>query len=271
MEKIPCSVEILTLNSAKTLSECLESVVDFNDVFIVDGNSTDETRNIASRFGASIYFQSDSKKPNQRIESFGKARKYAESFAKHDWLLYLDSDEYLSKEVVEEIRSIFKSGISIDRAYSMPYCMIIDGKKIFHSFSTPRYVRLYNRKSGIVWKNKVVHEKMDIPKTVQIVSLNNFFFGYVPSFAERIKKDNYYLNLMKDKLVKKIPGASKVMIVKSAMKNSLRSCHIIFSSFFIYLRFGFKKSIPLIEVWRYVRYHLFIVYYRFRQFLLNLT
>ena len=57
MEKIACTVEILTWNSEKTLKACLESVKDFDDIIILDGNSTDKTLEIANNYRARIIKQ----------------------------------------------------------------------------------------------------------------------------------------------------------------------------------------------------------------------
>ena len=54
--KIKCSVPLLTLNSEKTLARCFESVKDFEDILIVDGNSTDTTHDIAKKFGIPICY-----------------------------------------------------------------------------------------------------------------------------------------------------------------------------------------------------------------------
>ena len=93
MQKIPCSVPILTLNAEKNLDQCLASLVDFEDVFIVDGNSTDRTHEIAKKYGRPIYKQVDSDEPNVRIKDFSAVRKRAYRRIKSDLRLDLDSEE----------------------------------------------------------------------------------------------------------------------------------------------------------------------------------
>ena len=67
-EKIPCSVSILTLNSANGLRACLESLKDFGEIIICDGNSTDDTRDIARSFGAKVIKQYDTDEPETRCD-----------------------------------------------------------------------------------------------------------------------------------------------------------------------------------------------------------
>jgi len=59
-KKIPASVGILTLNSGKTLRRALNSLTDFAEIIVCDGNSTDDTLEIAREYGAKIIRQYDS-------------------------------------------------------------------------------------------------------------------------------------------------------------------------------------------------------------------
>ncbi|HBY5501845.1 TPA: glycosyltransferase, partial [Klebsiella pneumoniae] len=50
MNKIPCSVYIVTLNCGAWLERTLQSVSEFDEVIILDSGSTDNTYEIAKRF-----------------------------------------------------------------------------------------------------------------------------------------------------------------------------------------------------------------------------
>lgn len=50
MNKIPCSVYIVTLNCGAWLERTLQSVSEFDEVIILDSGSTDNTYEIAQRF-----------------------------------------------------------------------------------------------------------------------------------------------------------------------------------------------------------------------------
>ena len=86
------TVTILTKNNDKTLKAALESVRAFPEVFIWDSGSTDQTLAIAQTF------------PNVKIHQgpfagFGPTHNLASNAASNDWILSLDSDEMLSKEL----------------------------------------------------------------------------------------------------------------------------------------------------------------------------
>jgi glycosyltransferase involved in cell wall biosynthesis len=71
MEKIRCSVGILTYNSGKNLRRALESVKNFSNIIIADGGSTDDTLQIAAEYGAardrSIHETSQRSEPTSSV------------------------------------------------------------------------------------------------------------------------------------------------------------------------------------------------------------
>lgn len=96
---IPISVIVLTKNEESNIAKCLESVREFDEVFVVDSESEDRTCEIASGF------------PNVRIETFHwngefpKKKQWALSNLElsHPWVLYLDADEEITAELSAEI------------------------------------------------------------------------------------------------------------------------------------------------------------------------
>ena len=53
MSKISCVV--ITYNESKNIRRCLESVSWADEIVVVDSHSTDDTRDIASKFTDKIY------------------------------------------------------------------------------------------------------------------------------------------------------------------------------------------------------------------------
>ncbi len=269
MDKIPCSIAILTLNSGQTLRRCLESVKDFDDVCILDGNSTDDTLSIAKELNIPVYKQYDTEETNVHIKNFTEMRIKADRLAKHDWIFWLDSDEYVSQSFSDEVRRVLASKPDVKIAYYAVKKMIMGDKVIEYGWhDSPHTMRLYNRQSGIVWKgSKAVHEKLYIPGDVKIVNLPHVCYSHFdPSYREAVKKDNYYLSLVRQKMfLKNGPEKSKKLIIFSIIKNSLRAVNIFYKSIKMYSRHGFKQTLPIRHVWRYMRYHIIISYYRLQQ------
>jgi len=105
LEKPKVSIIIPTYNSGETLTKCLESIhgqtYPFFEVIIIDNFSSDNTLRIANEFGAKII--------RQRCNpAFARNIGIANSTGKY--ILFLDSDQVLSPQVVKECLEKCKNG-----------------------------------------------------------------------------------------------------------------------------------------------------------------
>ena len=93
------SIIIATKNEGRNIGNCLKSVREQSypssalEVIVVDNNSTDDTFKIAKSFTEKVYL----KGPERSAQ-----RNYGAQEAKGKYILYLDADMILSKEVVTE-------------------------------------------------------------------------------------------------------------------------------------------------------------------------
>ena len=99
---VKLSVILATCNEEKNLEACLKSVQGLADeIVIVDGQSTDKTVQIAKKYGARIFIR-----PNPPM--FHQNKQLAIDKAKGEWILYLDADERVSRELRKEILGVIK-------------------------------------------------------------------------------------------------------------------------------------------------------------------
>ena len=197
MEKIPASVFILTKNSADTIRRALDSVSDFEDIVVCDGGSTDDTVRIARSASASVFLQ-----PAQcldgtgRIKDFSCARNFCLDRTKYDLVLYIDSDEYLSADAAEEIRSLAAHPNPAAWVWRMPRIGVLNGKIIECSLSYPnRQVRFFHKRHTVRFI-KSVHERIDVSVGEKIGVLRSGLFFQVPrSVTEARAKSRRYLSL----------------------------------------------------------------------------
>lgn len=93
------SIIVLTFNEELHIERCIKSIQQVVDqVFIVDSNSTDLTVEIAEKYNASVFqhdFINQSQQFNWALNNLP---------IKTDWVLRLDADEYLTDELIEEIK-----------------------------------------------------------------------------------------------------------------------------------------------------------------------
>lgn len=87
------SVAMIVKNEAQDLAACLETVKGWvNEIVILDSGSTDETLQIAERFDAKVYINTD-------WQGFGKQRQLAQQYVTSDYVLWLDADERVTPEL----------------------------------------------------------------------------------------------------------------------------------------------------------------------------
>ncbi len=259
-QKIPCSIGILTLNSGMYLERALESLKDFDDVFLLDGNSTDDTHAIAQKYGRSIYKQIETEEKNVRISNFTEMRNRALSLSKHDWVFLFDSDEVLDQGLLEEMKVAVQGSPMI--GYNIQKKYLVRGKKIEYCFNYPNYyLRLYNKKSGIAFKaNKRVHEQMEVPQGIEVHNLKGAVYsGYPDTYKECIQKDRYYIDLAKKNMFpeqgRQFP---RWMCARNTIRYFLRAGNIFYKTLKTYVLHGYGPSLPFLHAWRHVRYHLII-------------
>lgn len=189
--KIPCSVEILTRNSALTMERCLESVKDFAEIVVLDGNSTDKTLEIALRYGCRVYKQYETDEPLVRISDFSEIRNKGLRLATYDWFMFIDSDEYLSPGAVEEIRKIVESPAPPASAFWQPRKYVVLGKLIECVTTYPnQQIRLF-RRSQVEGFIKPVHERIKLREGTKIGRLQNVEYVPIDSpemFSARLRR-----------------------------------------------------------------------------------
>lgn len=268
--KIPCSAAILTLNCRDNLKRCLGTLQDFGELIVLDGNSTDGTPELAREFGAKVYPQVETEEKNVRIANFTAMRIKVLGLTTKDWILSIDSDEYISPESAEEIREFIEKN-DCNSVPLIPRLAIIDGKIIKYSPTYPQYFpRVFNKHSGINYKkDKPVHEIVVMPEGVHLQKFKNATFAPWPPYGDCIKKDNFYLSLA-EKGYKDDLGGSKtraglfIKFWRKAVINIAKAIKIFLKSLGIYLKHGYKDSLPIKYVWRFMRYHFILSYVSFR-------
>lgn len=135
-------------NVERDLPHALASVKDFADeIVVVDQDSSDKTFDIAERFGAKVF-------KHQKVSHVEVARNFAISKATNPWVLILDPDEEIPKDLAQKIVKILKNPAA--DFYRIPRKNIIFGKWIKYSRWWPDYnIRLF--KKGFVSWNEIIH------------------------------------------------------------------------------------------------------------------
>lgn len=98
---LPVSVCIPVKDEELNLPACLAALAAFDDIVVVDSGSTDRTVELARHAGATVLqFTWDGRFPKKRNWAL---RNHA---FRHPWILFLDADERVTPEFVEELRRV---------------------------------------------------------------------------------------------------------------------------------------------------------------------
>ncbi len=115
LSNIEISAVVFTKNESANIEECLESLKSFSEVIVLDSMSSDRTKELASVLGATVIdFAWDGKYPKKRQWSLENIEY------KNPWILFVDADERISKQICIELDSFIKHDSSFYSAASIP-------------------------------------------------------------------------------------------------------------------------------------------------------
>lgn len=147
---------LITFNEQENLARCLQSCADLADeLVIVDSGSGDGTEKIAREFKA--------RWQHQDWLGYVGQKNVMLSLAQNEWVFSLDADEELSPRLRSEIQALKHMEQPNDvSGYSVPRCVLYEGKWIRHGDWYPdRLTRLF-RRTRARFAGGRVHERLEI-------------------------------------------------------------------------------------------------------------
>jgi len=151
------SVAIITLNEEGNLPDCLASVAFADEIIVVDGGSTDRTREVASEAGARVIESAD-------WQGFGVQKNRALDACSAEWVLSIDADERVPAKLRDEILLAI-SHAAFD-VYEMPRRSYYCGRFMRHSGWWPDHVRRLFRRGAARFSTAPVHESLQTEQPV---------------------------------------------------------------------------------------------------------
>lgn len=197
MNKLNLSVAIATYNEENNIKRCLGSLAGLADeIIIVDGESSDNTVNIAKSFPKTKIIHTDNK------PMFHINKQMAIDACKGKWILQLDADEVVSSKLKDEIITIITK--DIDQVKHNAYW--INRKNYFlTAFLTKGGVypdptiRLYkNGKAKLPCLS--VHEQAVVKGSVGHLA-NDLEHYADPTFSRYLSRNNRYTTLMAQEML----------------------------------------------------------------------
>ncbi|MBC7903970.1 MAG: glycosyltransferase family 2 protein [Gemmatimonadaceae bacterium] len=201
------SIVIVAKDAAHKIGRLLKSVEGLSDDIIVcDSGSSDDTMSIAREFGASVY--------SIQWKGYGKSKNRAVSYAKHDWVLSLDSDEKIDSELYNTL-STWKPEDD-NTVYQVLWKNFFGERWIKHSdWGSDWKNRLFNKKIAN-WDDSVAHE--------DIISNQKLSYKKLSGYLE------HYSFQHPDEYISKMMNSARLTAYKYHKQNKKSTVmHLVFS------------------------------------------
>jgi len=130
-----CAV-IPTKDNMRTIQECLDSISSVtNNIIIVDSGSVDGTIELCEKYGAEVI--------SRPWPGMVKQRQYCLDQAKgYDWILILDSDEMIDKELQQSINNLITNDVLGIEAFTFNRKVWFLGGWLHYVFQPERRLRV---------------------------------------------------------------------------------------------------------------------------------
>lgn len=238
---------IITYNEEVHIERSLKSLYRLGiSVLVIDSFSTDETVSIAERLGAHVI--------KHRFVDFGSQRTFAISEASelgYGWMLFLDADEYLTDELVFEIKSL-----QCDHTvgYFLKRRFVWNGKWIKHGGYYPtKLLRLFNLDNAVVTRQ--INEHIQVQGIIKELR-HDFVDENLNGIEFWVDKHNRYSSLEAESW---IHGKDKVLNngLKILRRFPLLLQPFIYFFYRVLIRGGFRDGLH--AIW-YHYLHAFIMF-----------
>lgn len=144
-EERKISVIINTYNAAQHLTRVLESAKDFDEIVICDMYSTDQTIEIAKQYNCKIIF-------HEKMSFCEPARNTAIQAASNKWVLVVDADELISKNLKDYLYEQINKD-NCPSAIRIPRKNYFMGKFMHSSY--PDYIMRFAKRDAIDWPDHI--------------------------------------------------------------------------------------------------------------------
>lgn len=182
MNKI--SAVVTCFNSQKTIAKCIESLKIADEIIVLDSHSTDDTINILKQLNCIVHLQD--------FLGYSKQKQTAINLSNNDWVILLDSDEYLTTSAQNALLEWKKS-----QANAVAY-RLYRQEWVFWKWSHKwvrmnKFVRLFDKSKANISLD-LVHES--VKTSGKTLSINAIIKHYGDtSIAKKIEKINLYSQL----------------------------------------------------------------------------
>jgi len=162
-----------------------------DEIIIVDDYSTDNTIEIAKKYGATVY--------KNKFEDFSSQRNFAISKCTGDWIYTMDADEVMGENISEAFGYLRTKKY---RAFLFPRYNLVSLEPLVIINSPNHYsewqVRMFINDGKCYYENPVHHQLQNCRPRLKLPNINIFHFHFLlHDYATRKKRTEYYESVAK--------------------------------------------------------------------------
>lgn len=189
------SAVINTINEEKNIVDCLKSLDWVDEIVVVDMDSDDKTKELCYKYTKNVF-------NHKRTGYVEPARNFAIKQAKGDWILIVDADERIPKQLAARLYEIASDGnVNFVR---IPRKNLIFNEWLQHSRWWPDYNIRFFKKGMVEWQSAIhsipitYGEGLTLPANEEL-SLTHLNYPTVASYFERFHR---YTQIQSKELIK---------------------------------------------------------------------
>lgn len=238
------SATIITFNEESNIQQAYDSVAWADEVIVVDSESTDSTRALATSLGARVIINP--------WPGFAAQKQFAVEQADNEWIFSLDADERVSDELrksVESLRQRDESGLA--DGYQIARRSYYQGRWIRGGGWYPdRQLRLFRKTAGH-WKKRHIHESVEMHPGTRVEILAGDLLHYSVRDAAYHHKmiGNRYAPLAAQQMFEEGRRTSTFSIATAAPSAFIRS---------LILKAGFRDGLAGLSIASFAAHHAFL-------------
>jgi len=239
---VKISAVIITFNEENNIADALESVAWADEILVVDSESTDSTREICEKAGATLLVR--------KWVGFSAQKQYAAEQAENDWIFSLDADERVSHELRTEVLGL-KTRTNKADGYKIPRLSIYMGREIRHGGWYPDWqLRFFDRRKAR-WKDVSIHESVVTAEGAKTARLRGEIIHYTVESAE------HHHRMIGERYA---PLAARQMFDNGQRTSPLRIVFAGWSAFIrtYFIKAGFLDGTPGFVIANFAGHHAFL-------------
>ena len=184
------SVIIIAKNEEKNIGDCLDFLTWADEIVLIDDNSDDDTEKIIK----SKNYKNKIKVLKKKMDKgFGDQKNFALKQATYDWVLSIDCDERVTRDLAAEIKMILSD--SCFDAYYIERESYYCGYRIkFSGWQNDFVLRLF-KKEKAKFSDRLVHEKVIHDNLETTVLKSKLIHKSFDTHEQVLKKINLYSTL----------------------------------------------------------------------------